>query len=71
MQVPDKYKSQVTTLASDLDAVAADMTKISQAAQSNDANGAKSAAEALIKDAQQVQTTDQNLTKALGLPAGG
>lgn len=71
MPVPDKYKSQVTTLANALDAAAADMKKISQAAQSNDAAAARSAAESLVKHAEQVQSTDRALTKALGLPNSG
>ena len=71
MQVPDKYKSQVTTLANALDAAAADMKKISQAAQSNDAAAARTAAESLVTHAEKIQSTDQALTKALGLPSGG
>jgi hypothetical protein len=57
-----------TDLASEFNSLS---SKATQAAGKNDAAGAKSSTEKLIKDAAAVKSADDGLAKALGLPASG
>jgi hypothetical protein len=69
LKPPSKFKTELSSLVSGLNAVAADLTNISTAAAKHDATTAESATKTLVGDAAKVKTADTSLTKALGLPA--
>jgi hypothetical protein len=66
---PAKYKATLDTLVNSLNAVAADLKSISDAAAKHDASAAKSATQKLVADAATVKASDTQLTSGLGLPA--
>ena len=67
---PAKYKIDAHHLAAGFRAVATDLSAISHAAVKHDAAAAKTATVTLLHDAAKVKTSDDAITKGLGLPAG-
>jgi hypothetical protein len=67
---PAKYKADAHQLAAGFRAVSADLSAIAHAAVKHDAATAKSATVTLLHDAAKVKTSDDAITKGLGLLAG-
>jgi hypothetical protein len=67
---PAKYKADAHQLAAGFRAVSADLSAIAHAAVKHDAATAKSATVTLLHDAAKVKTSDDAITKGLGLPPG-
>jgi hypothetical protein len=71
LNVPSKYKAEVSSLATSFDTIGSDLHAVAAAAASGNADAAKSAAEKLVEDAAALKTTDKTLTQQLGLPQSG
>lgn len=68
---PSKFKSQRDQLASDFDTFAADLNRISTAANGHNVTTARAATIKLINDSANLRAVDQSLTSALRLPQSG
>jgi hypothetical protein len=68
LAAPDKFKTALATLQSSVTQVAGALHSIEAAAAAHDAAAAKAGAETLVADAQQVKSSDNALSTALGLP---
>lgn len=66
---PAKFKSNLHTLVTSLNAVGSDLGQIATAATKHDAKTARALTTTLIHNASKVQSSDTALTKGLGLPA--
>lgn len=64
---PAKYKTQVGTLVVAFNATAADLTAISAAAAAHNVTAAEAATKKLLVDAAKVKSSDDSISKALGL----
>jgi len=68
---PAKYQTDLQSLVTAFNAVAADLYKISVAATKNDGPAAKAATVTLIRDSVKVKAADVAITTGLKLPANG
>lgn len=67
---PDKLKGDSDKLTSALGAIEQDVSSISAAGKSGDAQAARQSAQKLVADSQQVNSAQNKLAKATGAPAG-
>lgn len=70
LEAPDKLKGDSEKLTTALGAVEKDISNISAAGKSSDAQAARQAVQELAADARQVNTAQNKLAKATGAPAG-
>lgn len=64
-----KYKSELNTLVSSMNAVGANLKQIATAATKHDAKTARALTATLVQDAAKVQSSEEAITKGLGLPS--